>query len=66
MKHFMSNPCGFGNCMDWECDKCIHFKPRYRGIPVPRWLGKILYDIEENRFLKEYAKEHKNDEKSDF
>ena len=46
MKLFMDNPCGFGNCMSTECEKCSHYKPTFFGMRVPRWLGNILFRIE--------------------
>lgn len=58
MKHFMSNLCGHGNCIDWECEKCCHFKPKCFGIPVPRFLGISLYKIEECFFFKKLNKDH--------
>ena len=62
MKHFMSNPCGYDHCMSIDCHKCRHFKPRYRGIPVPRWLGWLLYEHEEYINIKRWAKEHPEEE----
>ena len=46
MKHFMSNPCGYGNCLMDNCDKCSHYTPTCFGIRVPRWLGNILFALE--------------------
>ena len=68
MKHFMSNPCGYGHCMEWQCEKCSHFKPRFFGIPVPRWLGWLLYEFEEYLWFKSYKKTHpdNNSNKNDF
>lgn len=43
---FMGNPCGYGNCMSTECEKCPHYKPTFYGVRVPRWLGNILFKIE--------------------
>lgn len=43
---FMGNPCGYGNCMSDECEKCPYYKPTFFGIRVPRWLGNILFKIE--------------------
>jgi hypothetical protein len=43
---FMGNPCGYGNCMSTECEKCPHYKPTFFGIRVPRWLGNLLFKIE--------------------
>ena len=31
---FMSNPCGHYHCMEWECEKCRHFKPYFHKIRV--------------------------------
>lgn len=45
-KIFMSNPCGYGNCMSDECEKCPHYKPTFFGVRVPRRLGNILFRIE--------------------
>lgn len=45
MKYFMSNPCGYGHCMEWQCEKCSHFKPRFFNIPVPRRLGWLLAQL---------------------
>ena len=68
MKPFMSNPCGYGHCMDWQCEKCSHFKPRFFSIPVPRWLGKLLYEFEEYLWFKLYTKTHSdnNSNKTNF
>lgn len=52
MKSFMSNPCGCPHCMEWECELCSAFKPRFLGIPVPRKLGEWLYNLEEYLFFK--------------
>ena len=60
--HFMSNPCGHSHCMEWECEKCRHFKPYSHKIRVPRWLGFLLFNLEEYLNLKNYIKEHPNDE----
>ena len=66
-KHFMSNPCGFGHCMEWECEKCSQFRPHFFGIPVPRRLGAWLYNLEERLWFKEYLKENPdNDGRIDF
>lgn len=62
MKHFMSNPCGYGHCMEWECEKCSHFNPYFYSIKVPKWLGKLLYNLEEYINLKKWVKEHPKDE----
>lgn len=59
--HFMSNPCGYSHCMEWECEKCNHFKPHFYRIRVPKWLGNLLYTVEEYMNLKQYAKEHPDD-----
>ena len=59
--HFMNNPCGHPHCMDWECEKCKHFKPYFHKIRVPRWLGFLLFNFEEYLNLKNYAKEHPDD-----
>lgn len=67
MKHFMNNPCGYPHCMEWECEYCNHFKPHFFKIRVPRWLGKLLYEIEEYLWFKDYQKKHPDTEsKSDF
>ena len=68
MKHFMSNPCGYGHCMEWQCEKCPHFKPHFFNIPVPRWLGWLLYEFEEYLWFEAYKKSHPDDNsnKTDF
>ena len=43
---FMGNPCGYGNCLSDECEKCSHYKPTFFGVRVPRRLGNILFKIE--------------------
>lgn len=43
---FMGNPCGYGNCLSEECEKCSHYKPTFFGMRVPRWLGNILFRVE--------------------
>lgn len=47
--------------MEWECEKCRHFKPRFFGIPVPRKLGEWLYNLEERLWFKEYLKNNPED-----
>lgn len=68
MKYFMSNPCGYGHCMEWQCEKCSHFKPRFFNIPIPRRLGRLLYEFEEYLQFKQYKKIHpdNNSNKIDF
>jgi hypothetical protein len=61
-RHFMSNPCGYGYCNDWECEKCGHFRPRFFGIPVPRKIGEWLFNLEEYLWFKKYLKENPDDE----
>ena len=45
MKNFMGNPCGYGNCMSIECEKCSHYKPTFFGMRVPKWLGNLLFKV---------------------
>ena len=45
-KVFMGNPCGYGNCMSTECEKCPHYKPTFFGMRLPRCLGNILFGIQ--------------------
>jgi hypothetical protein len=65
MKFFMSNPCGHPHCQDLFCNGCPHFKPYFYKIRVPKWLGHLLYHIEEYRNLKRWDKEHPNDTHGD-
>lgn len=54
MKIFMGNPCGYGNCMRTDCEKCCHYTPTMFGVKVPKWLGNIGFWIEWQMFkLKE-------------
>ena len=46
MKIFMGNPCGYGNCMRTDCEKCCHYTPTMFGVKVPKWLGNIGFWIE--------------------
>ena len=46
MKLFMGNPCGYGNCMRTDCEKCYHYTPTMFGLKVPIWLGNIGFWIE--------------------
>ena len=55
MKPFIGNPCGFGNCLSAECEKCrywapciyIYFGKNYKRIKLPKWpwLINLLYEI---------------------
>ena len=54
MKPFIGNICGYGNCLNGQCDKCPHWKPiiflkNNKQIKLPKWpwLINILYSIEE-------------------
>ena len=46
MKFFMGNPCGYGNCMRTDCEKCCHYTPTMFVVKVPKWLGNIGFWIE--------------------
>lgn len=46
MKNFMGNPCGYGNCLSDECEKCRCYKPTFFRIKVPKWLGNTLFRVE--------------------
>lgn len=50
MRPFMGNPCGYGYCMSSECEKCPHYTPTCFGVKVPRWLGNILFRVEQRLF----------------
>lgn len=53
MKPFIGNPCGFGNCLRTDCEKCRYWSPciyigkDYRKIKLPRlpWLINLLYEV---------------------
>lgn len=47
MKPFMGNPCMHGHCMRTDCEKCWAYTPTCFGVKVPRWLGNILFRLEE-------------------
>lgn len=47
MKPFMENPCMGGRCMRTDCKRCTRYTPTCFGIRVPRWLGNILFRLEE-------------------
>lgn len=47
MKPFMDNPCVHGHCMRTDCEKCWAYTPTCFGIKVPRWLGNILFLLED-------------------
>lgn len=46
MKPFMSNKCGHPHCRTGACDKCYFYRPAAFDIPVPKWLGSLLYKLE--------------------
>jgi hypothetical protein len=54
IKPFMGNPCGYGNCLDGNCDRCKHWSPciyvgkTFKRIKLPKWkwLVNMLYKIE--------------------
>ena len=50
MKIFMGNPCGYGNCMRTDCEKCCHYTLTMFGVKVPKWLGNIGFWIEYQMF----------------
>lgn len=63
MKIFMGNPCGYGNCMRTDCEKCCHYTPTMFGVKVPKWLGNIgfwiewqMFKISEKKAIKGMAK----------
>ena len=53
MKLFIGNPCGFGNCLGVNCEKCrywspcIYFGKRAKQLNLPKWpwLVNMLYKI---------------------
>ena len=45
--YFMSNPCMHPYCKDTKCEKCFFYKPKFLGITVPKFLGNILFKLEE-------------------
>lgn len=66
MKIFMGNPCGYGNCMRTDCEKCCHYTPTMFGVKVPKWLGNIgfwiewqMFKISEKKAIKGMAKIYK-------
>lgn len=72
MKLFMGNPCGYGNCMRTDCEKCCYYIPTIFGIKVPKWLGNIgfwieyqIFKISEKKAIKGWQKSietYKNEE----
>ena len=67
MKIFMGNPCGYGNCMRTDCEKCCHYTPTMFGVKVPKWLGNIgfwiewkMFKISEKTAIKGMAKIYRN------
>lgn len=66
MKIFMGNPCGYGNCMRTDCEKCCYYTPTMFGVKVPKWLGNIgfwiewqMFKISEKKAIKGMAKIYK-------
>lgn len=53
MKPFMTNNCYHPHCLSENCDKCCFFNPHFKGMKVPRWLGKILFNLKTKIFLRE-------------
>lgn len=47
MKPFMGNACMHPHCKSLDCENCCYFTPKFYGIKVPKWLGLILFDLEE-------------------
>ena len=41
--NIFGNPCGFGNCRNWDCEHCPHYKPTLFGHRVPKWVFKMVY-----------------------
>lgn len=69
MKIFMGNPCGYGNCMRTDCEKCCYYTPTMFGVKVPKWLGNIgfwiewqMFKISKKKAIKGMAKIYKTDE----
>lgn len=54
MRPFIGNPCGYGNCLNNQCDKCKYWSPciyygkKYKQIKLPKWpwLINFLYKLE--------------------
>lgn len=66
MKIFMGNPCGYGNCMRTDCEKCCHYTPTMFSVKVPKWLGNIgfwiewqMFKVSEKKAIKGMAKIYK-------
>lgn len=43
---YIGNPCGYGNCMRPDCEKCKFYKPTVFKIRVPKFVIKVLYAID--------------------
>ena len=43
---YIGNPCGYGNCMRPDCEKCKFYKPTVFRIRVPKFVIKVLYAID--------------------
>ena len=57
-KPFVKNLCKIKSCTEWECEECPHFKPKFLGIPIPKKIGKWLYELEEKIFFKVWLKNY--------
>ena len=65
MKPFIGNPCGYGRCLNDQCEKCKHWRPciyygkAYNEIKLPKlpWLVNLLYKIEDRLLCKDGSNE---------
>ena len=57
MKPFMENICMHPHCFATDCKSCCYFAPKAYGIKVPKWLGHILFNLEERLMRKQHIKE---------
>lgn len=47
IKPFMENNCYHPYCKETDCEKCFFFNPKFLGIRVPKFLGNILFKLED-------------------
>lgn len=63
---FTGNPCGYGNCMSDECEKCSNYKPTFFRMRVPticvitKFFKQLFckHDYEQTSWYDEYDKNY--------
>ena len=47
IKPFMTNACYHPYCKSVNCEKCFFYNPKFLGVRVPRFIGNLLFKLEE-------------------